>query len=57
MENKLKKVAIGVDAICLVSDESGSEANAQGAVAIVKPSNPSFAVCHNHVSFSEEVVL
>ncbi len=57
MKNKLKKVAIGVDAICLVSDDSGSEANAQGAVAIVKPSNPSFAVSHNHVSFSEEVVL
>jgi hypothetical protein len=39
LKNQLKKVAIGVDATCLASDNSGLETNAQGAVAIrSKPS-------------------
>lgn len=37
MKNQLKKVAIGVNTTCLASDNSGSETNAQIAVAI--PSN------------------
>ncbi len=37
LKNQLKKVAIGVDTTCVASDNSGSETNAQGAVAI--PSN------------------
>ena len=35
MKNQLKKVAIGVDATCLASENSGSETNAQGAVAML----------------------
>ncbi|MES2025425.1 MAG: hypothetical protein V4448_07705 [Pseudomonadota bacterium] len=57
MRNPLKKVAIGVDATCLASDNSGSETNVQGALAIFGPSNPSSVIFHNDVSFSEEVVL
>jgi len=57
LKNQLKKVAIGVDATCLASENSGSEANAQGAVALFKPSNPSFVVSHNYVVFPGEVVL
>lgn len=53
----IKKVAIGVDATCLASDNSGAGTNGRGAVAIAKPSNPSFAASHNHVVFSDEVVL
>ena len=34
MKNQLKKVAIGVDTTCVASDNSGSETNARGAVAI-----------------------
>jgi hypothetical protein len=34
LKNQLKKVAIGVDATCLASENSGSETNAQGAVAM-----------------------
>jgi len=57
LKNQLKKVAIGVDATCLASENSGSEANAQGEVALFKPSNPSFVVSHNYVVFPGEVVL
>jgi len=32
LKNQLKKVAIGVDAICLASDDSGSEANIRTGV-------------------------
>lgn len=35
LKNQLKKVAIGVDATCLASENSGSETNAQGAVAML----------------------
>ena len=37
LKNQLKKVAIGVDTTCLASENSGSETNAQGAVAILQP--------------------
>jgi hypothetical protein len=57
LKNQLKKVAIGVDTTCVASDNSGSETNAQGAVAMFGPSNPSSVIGHNHVSFSVEVVL
>jgi 3-hydroxy-3-methylglutaryl CoA synthase len=57
LENHLKKVTIGVDAACFASDNSGSETNGRGAVAIFVPINLSSVICHNHVSFSEEVVL
>jgi hypothetical protein len=34
LKNQLKKVAIGVDTTCLASENSGSETNVQGAVAV-----------------------
>ena len=40
MKNQLKKVAIGVDTTCLASENSGSETNVQGAVAILQPRVP-----------------
>lgn len=57
LKSQLKKVAIGVDTTCLASDNSGSETNAQGAVAIFGPSNPSSVIGHNHVSFSVGVII
>jgi 3-hydroxy-3-methylglutaryl CoA synthase len=57
LKNQLKKVAIGVDTTCFASDNSGSETNAQGAVAIFVPIDPDSVICHNHVSFSVEAVL
>jgi hypothetical protein len=57
LKNQLKKVAIGVDATCLASNDPDSETNVQGAVATFKPSNPSFTGRHNHVVFPSEVVL
>lgn len=57
MKNQLKKVAIDVDTTCFASDNSDSETNAQGAVAMFGPSNPSSVIGHNHVSSSVEVVL
>ena len=57
LKNQLKKVAIGVDTTCFASDNSGSETNAQGAVAMFVPINPGSVICPNHFSFSEEAVL
>ena len=57
LKNQLKKVAIGVDATCLASDNYGSETNAQGAAAISRSRRLSFAVSHNHVVFPDEVLL
>ena len=54
---QLKKVAIGVYATCFASDNSDSETNGQGAVTIIRPSNPGSVICHNHLSFSVEAVL
>ena len=56
LKNQLKKVAFGVDATCLASDNSGSETNVQGATSFAKSSNSSFVITRNHAFFSGEVV-
>lgn len=52
MKNQLKKVAIGVDTTCVASNKSGSETNAQGAVAILRPSNTSSDIFNSNVSYT-----
>jgi hypothetical protein len=56
-KNQLKKVAIGVDAACSASDNSGSETSGQGAVAIFALIPLSSVICHHHFFFSVEAVL